>query len=233
MLSIIIPTKNEEKNLPKLLASIKMQTLQPKEVIVSDAQSTDQTRALAKEAGAIVVEGGKVGHGRNTGAKAATGDLLLFLDADVVLPNRDFLHECVTEFTSRGLAVAGCDFIPISDRKIDVWLHAAYNHYTHLTERILPHAGGAFIMATREVHEAIGGFDESMTFCEDHMYVRAAAKKARFGILRSTRLPMSVRRLDKDGRLNILVKFTLAELHLIFLGPIRDDKFNYTFDHKQ
>ncbi len=42
---------------------------------------------------------------------------------------------------------------------------------------------------------------------------------------------MSIRRFDRDGRVNIAVKYLLAELHLAALGPIRHQMFNYTFGH--
>jgi glycosyltransferase involved in cell wall biosynthesis len=79
-LSIIIPTKNEEQNLPVLLAALRAQTLfqrlpQEIEIIVADAHSTDATRALAIQAGARVVDGGMPGPGRNRGAEAATAAL--------------------------------------------------------------------------------------------------------------------------------------------------------------
>ena len=81
--------------------------------------------------------------------------------------------------------------------------------------------------------EKIGGFDESVTFCEDHEYAMRAAKEGSFGILHSTKIPVSIRRMDRDGRLNIAVKYLLAETHLFTLGPIRHDKFNDTFGHKK
>ena len=82
-LSIVIPVKNEETDLPKLLASIKAQTFTDYEVIVADAHSTDKTVELAQAAGAIVVEGGMPGSGRNRGAEAAsTGDPLAEMDID-------------------------------------------------------------------------------------------------------------------------------------------------------
>ncbi|NBS41768.1 glycosyltransferase family 2 protein, partial [bacterium] len=97
MLTIVIPTKNEEADLPILLESIKKQTLQPKEVIVADANSTDRTREIAAAYGARVVEGGMPGPGRNRGAEAAKTDLILFLDADVELRDSEFLEKSVGE----------------------------------------------------------------------------------------------------------------------------------------
>ena len=57
-LSIIIPTYNEEEYLPKLLESIKMQDFTDYEVIVADANSKDNTRKIATDYGAKVVDGG-------------------------------------------------------------------------------------------------------------------------------------------------------------------------------
>src|SRR5437870_493328 len=86
-ISIIIPSLNEEQSLPLLLQSIKKQTIQPKEIIVADAFSTDKTRSIAKKFNCTVINGGLPGKGRNAGAKVATQDILLFLDADVILPS--------------------------------------------------------------------------------------------------------------------------------------------------
>ncbi len=95
LISIIIPTKNEEKYLPQLLESIKKQTVQPYEIIVADAGSTDRTVEIAKKYGAKVVKGGLPGVGRNNGARAAKGDIFVFLDADTVLPKKSFLGDLV------------------------------------------------------------------------------------------------------------------------------------------
>jgi len=86
MLSIIIPTLNEEKFLPHLLISLKEQTFKDFEIIVADNNSTDATRSIALKSGAKMVEGGLPARGRNNGAKVARGEWLLFLDADVILP---------------------------------------------------------------------------------------------------------------------------------------------------
>ena len=95
MLSIIIPTKNEEYYLPKLLESIKRQDYKNYEIIVADAGSKDKTRDVARKSGCKVVKGGLPSIGRNNGAKYAKGELLLFLDADTVLPE-NFLKDLKT-----------------------------------------------------------------------------------------------------------------------------------------
>jgi glycosyltransferase involved in cell wall biosynthesis len=93
MLSIVIPTFNEEKYLPGLLKTLQEQTFKDYEIIVADNDSSDATRTIAVMAGARVVGGGLPARGRNLGAEVARGEWLLFLDADVILPS-DFLGAC-------------------------------------------------------------------------------------------------------------------------------------------
>ena len=88
-LSIIIPARNEQENLPTLLRSIFSQSVQPREVIVVNDDSTDRTAAVAWEFGATVLESLPLPDGWrgktwacHQGAAAASGDLFLFLDAD-------------------------------------------------------------------------------------------------------------------------------------------------------
>ncbi|MFA6130683.1 MAG: glycosyltransferase [Patescibacteria group bacterium] len=232
-LSVVIPTKNEEDYLPLLLASIKKQTFQPKEVIVADAHSTDHTSEIAKKAGARVVEGGMPGPGRNRGAKIATGDLLLFLDADVVLRDNEMLEKTLKEFERQGLDIGTPLILPLSQKTIDIFFHKIYNRYVLFLGKHWPHAPGFFILVKRSVHEHIHGFDEQITLAEDHDYAMRAAKIGKFGIMKNIFVPVSVRRFDKDGRLTIAMKYFFGELHLIFLGPIKHNKFKYEFGYKK
>lgn len=231
MLSIVIPTKNEETYLPYLLRSIKGQTYTDYEIIVADAKSTDRTRDIAAEFGARVVEGGMPGAGRNRGAEAAKGENLLFLDADVVLPDPWFLQMTVAEFEKRNLGAATCKIHPLSDKKIDKVFHEVFNYFMHVTQETLPHAPGFCIFAKKSVHDAIKGFDEDIKLAEDHDYVLRAGKASKFGLLKTYRIPVSVRRFDRDGRLNIAMKYIMCELYMRTRGTVKSDMFNYTFGH--
>ncbi len=233
MLSIVIPTKNEEEYLPKLLASIRTQTLQPLEIIVADAGSTDRTRQIATSFGARVVDGGMPGPGRNRGAEAAKGEIVLFLDADVELTDPQFLERNLHEFIERKLDFATCDVLPMSKKIVDRVFHHFYNGYTRLLAKVHPHAPGFCIFARRDKHREIHGFDETVLFCEDHDYVLRGERVGSFGILTSVKVPVSVRRLERDGRLEIAIKYTLAEAYIMTIGPVRTNIFNYTFGHKK
>ncbi|MEO5927929.1 MAG: glycosyltransferase [Patescibacteria group bacterium] len=227
-LSIVIPVKNEEEHLPKLLASIKAQTFTDYEVIVADAHSTDKTVDLATAAGAIVVEGGMPGPGRNKGALHATGEIVAFFDADVQLPSAKFLQECLDEMDRKKLDVATCKVKPLSRKPIDRAMHEAYNAFTIAMEKIKPHAAGFCIFVRRDVHKGINGFDKDVVFAEDHDYVQRAHKRGhRFGVLRSHPIAVSVRRLEKDGRLSIAIKYVFGELHMLTKGTFKEMPFEY------
>lgn len=232
MVTIVIPTKNEEAYLPRLLESIQRQTLKPSKIIVADAHSTDRTREIARAHGARVVDGGMISFARNAGARCATTDFILFLDADVELRDPEFLEKAVGEMLERKLGLATCDVFPLSDQYIDHFLHKAYNTYARAWGSMYPHAPGFCLLIRRELHEKIEGFDETITFCEDHDYARRACEHGTFGFLKSTKIPVSIRRLDRDGRMKIVVKYMLAEIHLALLGPIKHNKFRYTFGHQ-
>jgi glycosyltransferase involved in cell wall biosynthesis len=228
-LSIVIPVKNEEAMLPKLLETIKTQTWKDFEMIVADAHSTDRTREVAESFGAKVVEGGKPGPGRNRGAIHAQGELIAFFDADVQLPSAKFLEDCIAEIDRKKLDVATCRVKPLSRKPIDRALHEAYNAYALMMEKLIPHAGGFCIFVRRQVHGAIKGFDEDIVIAEDHDYVQRAHKAGHaFGLLRSHPIAVSVRRLEKDGRLSIALKYIFGELHMMTKGPIRSEYFEYT-----
>ena len=230
--SIIIPTFNEEKYLPKLLTSLKKQTVTPKEIIVSDAYSLDNTRKVAKSFRAKIVNGGMPSLGRNIGAKIASQPLLLFLDADVVLPPY-FLEKTVAEMAERKLDIASCFISPRSSVKIDRFLHRFVNQYMRFTQKIHPHVPGFCIFVKKQLHNAINGFDESVILAEDQDYVKRAKKMGRFSYLKSYKIPVSVRRLTKDGRMKLALTYIAIELHLIFLGKIKKDIFKYEFgQHK-
>src|SRR5271165_4985787 len=126
MLSIVIPTFNEEDCLPLLLESIRTQSFSDYEIIIADNNSTDDTLLIARQYGATITTGGLPGAGRNAGASFATGELILFLDADVILP-ADFLKDIVNEFLYNGYGVDIWQIDPLSNKKIDYIMHEAYN----------------------------------------------------------------------------------------------------------
>ncbi len=230
MISIIIPTLNEEKYLPRLLKSIKNQDYQDYEIIIADAGSTDKTIEIAKKYNCKIVPGGSPAVGRNNGAKAAKGEYLLFLDADVIL-EKNFLKNLLQEFNNSNADIATSYIVPLSNKKIDFILHNTVNVYFRATQKIYPHAPGFCILVKKDIHHAVNGFDEKIKLAEDHDYVRRAKNYGRFKVVRFPKILVSTRRLDTDGRINIAVKYLLCEMHRIIIGEVKTNIFNYQFAH--
>ena len=229
MLSIVIPSLNEEQYLPFLLDSIKNQT-EPNvfEVIVADAGSKDRTIEIAKRYECKIVKGGLPAKGRNEGAKVAKGDLLLFLDADTILPE-DFFEKTLAEFKKRNLDIASFCLEPQTKSNFEKFLFDAfYNFPILILEKILAH-GAQAILVKKEIFEKVGGFDEEIKFAEDHSFMRKAKKISKFGILRTVKVFSSLRRFEKEGWIRTYFKYFLAEIYMIFLGDIKKDIFKYKF----
>ena len=230
MLSIIIPTLNEEKYLPFLLRAIQIQNFNDYELIVADAGSQDKTIEIAKSYDCKIVSGGLPAKGRNEGAKIAQGDLLLFIDADVVLPKQS-LTDFIEEFQKRNLDVAGFLLQPLKENKfVKILCNLFYNQPILMMEKFLPHAAMA-ILIKKNLHQKINGFDEEVKLAEDHDYVRRATKFGKFGILKSTKIFFSPRRFENDGWARTYLKYLFCEFYMVFRGPAKSDIFKYKFNH--
>ena len=230
MLSIIIPTLNEENNLKKLLESIKDQSFNKYEIIVADAGSKDDTKKIAKEYGCKIVKGGSPAKGRNAGAKAARKKTLLFLDADVVLKNNT-LKKVLKEFKRKKLKIATFFLLPSGKKKTPKFLFTFfYNIPIFLLERVLPHAAMG-ILVDKKLFDRLGGFDEKITLAEDHDLARRAEKLGKYGIIKSSNIYVSDRRFKKEGWLKTYSKYLLCEGHMILIGPVKKDLFKYNFDY--
>jgi len=215
-LSVLIPTKNEEAALPKTLEALKAQSLQPFEIIVADAGSTDRTREIAAAYGARVIEGGMPGPGRNAAAKVASGDIYLFLDADTALPAPHFLQDALAEIEERKLDVVAVRLQPESGGMIDQALHEVYNSYLYLMEHMHPHGAGCCMFVTASAFEAANGFDEEIVLAEDHDLVKRLHRAGFvYGILECAAVTTSNRRMEHDGRLRLAARYAYSEIQIL------------------
>lgn len=237
-LSIVIITLNEEKRIARLLSDLSCQTYQNFEVIVVDSNSDDRTCEVAEkyrpalpELTVHTMETRGVSLGRNTGAKLAKHERLLFLDADVRL-DKDFIEKAMTKLEEEMLEVAG---IYMGSRKLAPAYKAGYGLFNaglFTTQFFFPTAVGACIFSTKRAHEEIGGFDESIVLCEDCNYVKKAAKTWRFRFL-----PLSFqfdpRRLEQDGFFKMGFTYFKANVRRFFFGEMRNNEMEYKFGHYQ
>jgi len=228
MLSIIIPTLNEEKYLPILLREIKKQNFRDLEIIVADANSEDKTIEIAKNFGCKIVKGGLPAKGRNEGAKIARGKIFLFMDADNIYLAEKFLEKLVKEFKKRNLGVASFPIYP-KGNKIDKFFYGIYNLWVKLIQKFLAYATNA-VLVKKELHEKIGGFDEEIKIAEDHDYAQRASKYGKFGFIETEPVLTSTRRFEKEGRIITYLKYFLAGVWMFFFGSIKSDIFKYRFN---
>jgi len=176
MISIIIPTYNEEKYIEKTLAQLKKLTL-PHEIIVTDDRSADSTVAIAKKYADQVLcppqKHSTIAANRNAGAAVARGDFLVFIDGDSYIAEPDsFFTEALETFSSRpnlvGLTVA-LRALPELETPIDRIVFASFNLVHRLKNNVL-HVGeaiGKFQMIRREAFDKIGGFRSDLVTRED------------------------------------------------------------------
>lgn len=168
--SIVIPAFNEERLLPATLSAVQRAvhafTRQgwEHEVIVCDNNSTDLTGELAAKAGAHVVfePVNQIGRARNTGAAAADGDWLLFLDADTLPSHRLLAH--ARAVMASGRHVAGGALL---DWETDVlWANCAAEVWNAIS--VAMHwAAGSFIFARTDVFRSLGGFNQELYVSEE------------------------------------------------------------------
>ncbi len=129
LVSIVIPTLNEERTLPLALGSIEQQGHRSHETIVVDSGSTDRTREIALESGArVIVYPGRTMGARHAGLKESRGRFVLYLDADQVL-REDTLERALVEIAGRDMLILGEEsyqpkgFLQISIARNRKWLH--------------------------------------------------------------------------------------------------------------
>ena len=104
LVSVIVTTRNEERNIVNCLESIKLQTYSPIEIVVVDNASTDATKVLARKfTEAVVDKGPERSAQRNYGiCNFAAGEYAMFIDADMIL-SPSLIESCVSEIEIRGV----------------------------------------------------------------------------------------------------------------------------------
>lgn len=167
MISVIIPFKNEEKNIDKCLSSLASQTtnIDNFEIIAINNGSTDGSIEIVKKYPKVKILDGKgllVGAVRNLGARIAAGEILAFIDADCSA-EPDWI-ENIRELTSSGnLIVGGGIKLPTNPKIIEkYWLLEGDEGHVLPKELI-----GACTVISKDIFNNTGGFDESISSGED------------------------------------------------------------------
>lgn len=225
--SVVIPTYNEMYSLPKLLRDLRVQTEQDFEVVVADNHSSDGTEQLAREWGARVVEGGLPGSGRNKGAQAVRGEVIIFLDADVRLV-KNFLEVNLREFEKRKLDLAMPRLGVDSQNWMDRLIFGVQDAWLRVTKNWRPFTVGFVTFVRKDVFESVGGYDEKIVLGEDvDLAMRLKKKKPdlKFGIL-PVKILASARRFEKEGRVLLSARMLWSTL-MLHWGKDPNEKMAY------
>ncbi len=214
-ISLIIPTYNESKGIVNTLQQFQKVRGTKFEIIVSDNGSSDDTIEQARSLCDKVVPlphdiRTTIGECRNRGAKAATGDIIWFVDADVRFDDVSNLRHAILDRFSSDSKLVGLT-VPLMIYKEDVkfwdkfWFTVT-NVITFVQNQIL-HTGGApgdcQILKRREF-ERVGGFNKEMATSEDHDLFHRMIKQGKIKMLWNFTAEMSGRRVHRDGWPKIL-----------------------------
>lgn len=232
--SVVIPTLNEEVNLPVLLNSIYQNHYEQLEVIISDNVSKDNTRNKAMEFKDKIKnlyflehKSKNVSQARNFGASHAKGEFIVFFDSDVEI-EKSFFVKIAQEIEKYNV-----DTLTVWNRAKNndirgIILWGLLNLSMTLSQHIKPAANGPCIIIKMELFEKINGFDETIVFGEDFDLTQRAVKEdSKFKVFSTPILYVSTRRFKQEGFFVSLYKSFKAILYQLLFGPIRKPIFEY------
>jgi len=222
-ISVIIPTFQEEKYVAETLsqlAKVKPET----EVIVVDGGSRDDTvhiaRRLANRVYKVWEQG--ISKARNYGARHSHGEILIFLDADVI-PPRDFPEKVAETFEDPRVVGATCAIMPSSPSFIERVFFVFYNRLIRISG-LLPytkfkrHSRGEFIAVRKNEFQRVGGFNESIACLEDYDLAARLARLGKFAFIEDLTVYESVRRIRSLGLLRTVWIWLVNFMSFILRG---------------
>lgn len=211
--SVIVPTINEERYLEKTLGSVRGQrTGLSYELLVCDSGSRDRTLKIAKRYADRVLNIEKRGiwHGRNEGAKRSKGNVLVFIDADTVIPPNylDAVHAVMQDPEIVGVS---CAFTFDEHTRMLRIIQDIQNRY--LVLKALDGKGsllGCNVSVKRDPFFKVGGFPDAPQ--EDSAMTKVLEKLGKIMFLPTPKVATSARRVKKNGVLETLIYYANLEL---------------------
>jgi glycosyltransferase involved in cell wall biosynthesis len=223
-LTIVIPCKNEAKYIEDTLNSLNNQIgIEGINVIVADARSDDGTFEILKDFrkrettkfNLHIVNGGPVGYARNKGASFLRKSKIIFIDADVTLPNNLTIkstYQLLNEFD-----LVTCNF---ESRSQSFMSKLAFKSFNFVRNNLMqePFAVGGYFATTRKAFELYDKFDESVTHSEDYLLSRKYNPE-KFAVITSMIATQDDRRFKKMGYFNFL--------WMLFINYINRNNINH------
>ncbi len=233
-LSVIIPTLNEEKYLPRLLKDLSKQKNKDFEVIVVDGNSEDQTAEIALKykklcnEKLVISDKRNLAYQRNLGVKGAIGKYVLFLDADMRIKS-NFIAKLIKNAKEHKYLSFIPVHVPDNGEYQDELLYKVMSFFvelSQLTEK--PFSYGPVAMFDRDYFNSIGGYDEKVFVYEDHEIIQRGRKRGVHAkLLPKVPVYFSMRRFKKEGRVKVLSKYLIAAMQLLASGKVDKKVFTY------
>lgn len=235
MISIIIPTFNEERALEQTLKGVRALTSVAYELIVADSGSTDHTVAIAEKYADKVVryedQPKNAARGRNLGASVAKGSVLAFLDADVtVVDSNGFFLEVERVFAENTNVVAITPRVTVLP-EVRTWgdsvSYAIINTLVYLSNTVFRIGGvsGEIQIVRASTFGNLGGYNESLTITEDNDLFMRLAKVGRIRSMRHLEVQHPNRRVHAIGWQRLWVEWALNWFSVTFLGKTWHDQW--------
>ena len=203
MISIIIPTYNEEECVSKTLKNIQLNENNNliKEIIIVDGGSTDKTIEKAKECGVRVIVSKKKGRAvqMNEGAAVASERILHFIHADSQLPIN--FDTDVMEAVNNGYS-AGCFRLAFDYEHWFLKLNCWFTRF----DKSAFHYGDQSLFITRDIFNKVQGFNENYMVFEDLDIIRRIKKICKFKILKKS-IVTSARKYVENGVFKVQIVF--------------------------
>jgi glycosyltransferase involved in cell wall biosynthesis len=235
--TVVVPTLNEAERLPRMLAPLRALAAEKDiQIVVSDGGSRDETVAVALGmADRVINHRGpgrqNIGAGRNDGARAGKGSVLLFLNADVRfgedLPG--LIDDLVGAAEDAGASTCSVRIHPDEATRADRVVHPVLDGVFRLWTAAGRGMGrGECLAVRRDVFEAVGGFDETLAAGEDFdlfdRIVREGRRRRRAGrpgfgvrVLRHRVVYEDPRRYRRHGYVRVLGSWALNSLSVMLV----------------
>ena len=226
--SIIIPTLNEAKRLPRCIESIRNQIFKDFEIIVVDSGSEDGTPEIARRMGAKVIYEPKLGFAvaKNFGASEAEGEILVFTDADTLYP-QGWLARVVSHFEKKHVVAAFGPLKPIERGRLhDIMFKISTNWVPRISALFGFYIAQAPNQAfRREAFRRCGGFDERLRMLEDNELPNRIKKLGKMVFDPDQWVYSSARRFEKEGYITSTRRFLGAYWTIYFQKKAAADEY--------
>lgn len=213
--SVVIPTWNEAPWLPRLLSCL-LKWPDFGEIIVADNNSSDDTIRIAERHGCRIVPGGRPAEGRNAGAKSSTGDVILFADADAVVPQTTLSH-IAESFRRSSIVGLHCRLVPLGASAFVAFCYRAMDAYLRvLSTRGISQGVGTLIAVRRDAFRTVNGFREDILVGEDADFIRRLGRIGKVRYERRAVVYTSARRFSLENQYLFAAKTVLWTMVRLF-----------------